>query len=126
MKKEIKQNCNDNKIVINGNKIIKFENCTIDIENQIFINDNQMIVHHINPVYLKEIHNENEVQEELTINTVNFKNIENRNMIEKSNKVIVRHNILLYITTFGILTIFAVIFIYLIHKFILQKKACYY
>lgn len=119
---ELKQNCNNNIIYIEGTKILKFENCSININNQLYVNNNKVIInHHIHPGYTKKMENKNEVQEELSLNIVNLKNLENRKLIEKSNNQISYNNTLLYITMFIILTIAIVIIIRVVKKLLIKN-----
>lgn len=121
--KEIKHNCNEAVVYLSGNKIIKFENCSININNQIFSNHNNIVMdHYINPGYIKEIHNNN-TQQELSLDIVHIKGIENRKLIEKSNRQILHHNILLYIAIFVLAALIMVALVKLLRKRILYLNA---
>ena len=106
---DMKTSCNNN-MQISGTKIITFKNCTIIINNEIFENKKEIVqYHYINPVLIKTVNYSKDPIHELTLEKIDTKSIENRNLIKKSDKRIETHFILQYCIIITIIIIIIVL-----------------
>lgn len=96
-KTKMKTTCGHN-IFVEGTKWIKYKNCTLYLKNQSFTNVENTIKHHyLNPEFIKAIPFTNTTKEELTMEILDTKNVQNRNKIEKHQKVSNYHYTCLYL-----------------------------